>query len=68
MTTTVIAEPLPAEAATGPLARGGKRAVGILSFAQCIDFTEPQILNSMFPAIQASLSLADSALGYLTAI
>ena len=46
----------------------GKRALGILSFAQSIDFTEPQILNSMFPAIQAALSLADSALGFLTAI
>jgi MFS family permease len=46
----------------------GKRAIGILSFAQCIDFTEPQILNTMFPAIQAVLGLADSALGYLTAI
>lgn len=47
---------------------GGKRAIGILAFAQCIDFTEPQILNSMFPAIQAALNLADSALGYLTAV
>lgn len=46
----------------------GKRALGILSFAQSIDFTEPQILNSMFPAIQVALSLADSALGFLTAI
>ncbi|HTX74422.1 MAG TPA: MFS transporter [Rectinemataceae bacterium] len=46
----------------------GKRAIGILSFAQCIDFTEPQILNSMYPAIQAALSLADSALGFLTAL
>src|SRR5512143_143281 len=48
--------------------QGGKRAIGILAFAQSIDFTEPQILNSMFPAIQASLNLADSALGYLTAV
>lgn len=47
---------------------GGKRAIGILAFAQCIDFTEPQILNSMFPAVQAALNLADSALGYLTAV
>ena len=47
---------------------GGKRAIGILAFAQSIDFTEPQILNSMFPAVQASLNLADSALGYLTAV
>lgn len=47
---------------------GGKRAVGVLAFAQSIDFTEPQILNSMYPAIQASLNLADSALGYLTAL
>jgi len=46
----------------------GKRAVGVLSFAQCIDFTEPQILNTMYPAIQTALSLADSALGFLTAI
>jgi MFS family permease len=46
----------------------GKRAVAILSFAQCIDFTEPQILNSMFPAIQAVLGFADSALGFLTAV
>lgn len=49
-------------------APGGNRAIGILAFAQCIDFTEPQILNSMFPAIQAALNLADSALGYLTAL
>ncbi len=48
--------------------RGGKRAIGILAFAQSIDFTEPQILNSMYPALQASLNLADSALGYLTAV
>ncbi|MGB8645987.1 MAG: MFS transporter [Anaerolineae bacterium] len=61
-------EPAAAEEATTRPTQGGKRAVSILSFAQCIDFTEPQILNSMFPAIQASLSLADSALGYLTAV
>jgi MFS family permease len=46
----------------------GKRAIGVLSFAQCIDFTEPQILNSMYPAIQSALGFADSALGFLTAI
>ncbi len=68
MASQAIAEPLPVEETTARTLPGGKRAVAILSFAQCIDFTEPQILNSMFPAIQNSLSLADSALGYLTAI
>ena len=48
--------------------RSGKRAIKIMSFAQCIDFTEPQILNTMYVSIQASLALADSALGYLTAV
>ncbi|HUX38367.1 MAG TPA: MFS transporter [Rectinemataceae bacterium] len=46
----------------------GRRAIGILAFAQCIDFANPQILNTMYPAIQAALNLADSALGLLTAI
>ena len=46
----------------------GKRAIGILSFAQCIDFTEAQIINTMYPSIQVALSLADSALGYITAV
>lgn len=68
MASQTIAEPLTAQGPAVQARQGGVRAVSILSFAQCIDFTEPQILNSMFPAIQASLSLADSALGYLTAV
>lgn len=68
MTSPAIAEPLPAEETRAQTTRGGKRAIGLLAFAQSIDFTEPQILNSMYPAIQASLNLADSALGYLTAV
>ncbi len=48
--------------------KSGKRAMRIMSFAQCIDFTESQILNTMFVSIQASLKLADSSLGYLTAV
>jgi MFS family permease len=58
----------PVETASVTKPKAGKRAVGILSFAQCVDFTEPQILNTMYPAIQAALRLADSALGYLTAV
>src|SRR5512135_3869696 len=68
MTSPAIAEPLPAEETRAQTTRGGKRAIGILAFAQSIDFTEPQILNSMFPTVQISLNLADSALGYLTAV
>lgn len=67
MATQVIVDPLIVQDPAVPPS-AGRRAVGILSFAQCIDFTEPQILNSMFPAIQAALSLADSSLGYLTAV
>jgi len=48
--------------------KSGKRAMRIMSFAQCIDFTESQILNSMFVSIQVALKLADSSLGYLTAV
>lgn len=68
MATQVINEPMILSEPEVAPTRGGKRAIAILSFAQCIDFTEPQILNSMFPAIQASLGLSDSALGYLTAL
>lgn len=68
MSQPAIVESSPVQETHAQTASGGKRAVGILAFAQCIDFTEPQILNSMFPAIQASLNLADSALGYLTAV
>src|SRR5512142_202469 len=68
MSNPAIVEPYPAEEKHAQTASGGKRAVGLLAFAQSIDFTEPQILNSMYPAIQASLNLADSALGYLTAV
>ncbi len=45
-----------------------KRALKIMSFAQFFDFTEPQILNTMYVSIQSALNLADSALGYLTAV
>ena len=48
--------------------QGGKRAIIIMSFAQFFDFTEPQILNTMYVSIQSALNLADSALGYLTAV
>ncbi len=48
--------------------KSGKRAMRIMSFAQFFDFTEAQILNSMFPSIQNALKLADSSLGYLTAV
>jgi MFS transporter, putative metabolite:H+ symporter len=48
--------------------KSGKRAMRIMSFAQCIDFTESQILNTMFVSIQAVLKLTDSSLGYLTAV
>jgi ACS family glucarate transporter-like MFS transporter len=48
--------------------KSGKRAMRIMSFAQFFDFTESQILNTMFPSIQIALQLADSALGYLTAV
>jgi MFS family permease len=48
--------------------KSGKRAMRIMSFAQCIDFTESQILNSMFVSIQIALKLTDSSLGYLTAV
>ena len=48
--------------------QGGKRAIKIMSFAQFFDFTEPQILNTMYVSIQSALNLADSALGYLTAV
>ncbi len=68
MTSTAVAQPLTGEETLAPTVKGGKRAIGILALAQSVDFTEPQILNSMFPAIQASLNLADSALGYLTAV
>ncbi len=68
MTSPAVVQPLTDELPVAPAVRGGKRAIGIMSFAQCIDFTEPQILNSMFPAIQASLNLTDSALGYFTAV
>ena len=49
-------------------AKKGKRALMILSFAQFFDFTEAQIINTMYPSIQAVLGLADSALGYITAV
>lgn len=68
MTSSTTASPQTAEQPAAHATPGGRRAIGILAFAQCIDFTEPQILNSMFPMVQASLSLADSALGYLTAV
>ena len=58
----------PAPGKPGNTGKPGKRAIGILSFAQCIDFANPQILNSMYPAIQTVLRLGDSALGWLTAI
>src|SRR5664279_840807 len=48
--------------------KSGKRAMRIMSFAQFFDFTEAQILNSMFPSIQNAMKLADSSLGYLTAV
>ncbi len=48
--------------------RKGKKAIWTMAFAQCIDFTEPQILNSMFVSVQKSLDLADSALGSITAV
>jgi MFS family permease len=48
--------------------KSGKRAMRIMSFAQFFDFTESQILNSMFVSIQVALKLSDSALGYLTAV
>ncbi len=68
MTTPAIVDTVVAQPLEERTTHGGRRAIGILSFAQCIDFTEPQILNSMFPAIQAALNLSDSALGYLTAV
>ncbi|TAL39880.1 MAG: MFS transporter [Spirochaetes bacterium] len=46
----------------------GKKAIRTMAFAQCIDFTEPQILNTMYVSIQATLNLADSALGSITAV
>lgn len=49
-------------------AQAGKRAIRVMSFAQCIDFTEAQILNAMYPSIQTAMNLADSALGYITAV
>lgn len=48
--------------------KGGKRAIKLMAFAQCVDFTEAQILNAMYPSIQAAMNLADSALGYITAV
>lgn len=48
--------------------QSGKRAIKIMAFAQFFDFTEPQILNTMYVSIQSALNLADSALGYLTAV
>lgn len=68
MTSPAIAQPLSDEEPLAPTVQGGKRAIAILALAQSVDFTEPQILNSMYPAVQASLNLADSALGYLTAV
>jgi len=48
--------------------KSGKRAIKLMAFAQCVDFTEAQILNAMYPSIQAAMNLADSALGYITAV
>ncbi len=59
----------PAPDANGPQeGSNGSSAIKVLSFAQCIDFTEAQIINTMYPSIQIAMSLADSALGYITAV
>ncbi len=59
----------PAPDANGPQeSKNGSSAIKVLSFAQCIDFTEAQIINTMYPSIQIAMSLADSALGYITAV